>query len=57
VLLLSLRIWKQSPFLVAALTIPFLMIDVTFLAANLLKIFEGGWFQITLAAAISIILG
>src|SRR6202165_4463225 len=37
------RVWKWSPFAAAALIAPFLFLDLTFLAANLLKVFEGGW--------------
>jgi KUP system potassium uptake protein len=34
----------------------FLLLDVTFLAANLLKIVEGGWFPILVAAAVFIVM-
>ncbi|MGH6643927.1 MAG: KUP/HAK/KT family potassium transporter, partial [Bradyrhizobium sp.] len=37
------RVWKWSPIAAAALIAPFLFLDLTFLAANLLKVFEGGW--------------
>ena len=37
------RVWKWSPIAAAALIAPFLFLDITFLAANLLKVFEGGW--------------
>jgi KUP system potassium uptake protein len=35
--------WKWSPLAAAALIAPFLLIDLTFLGANLLKVLEGGY--------------
>jgi KUP system potassium uptake protein len=46
-------IWKVcrwSPWAAAALVAPFLLIDLTFLTANLLKVFEGGWVPLALGA-------
>src|SRR5229473_7590226 len=37
------RDWRWSPVAAAALIGPFLLIDLTFLGANLLKVVEGGW--------------
>ena len=34
----------------ALLIAPFLLIDLTFLGANLLKVFEGGWVPLALGA-------
>jgi KUP system potassium uptake protein len=42
------RIWKWNVLLTALLVVPFLLIDLTFLSANLLKIVEGGWFPLAL---------
>jgi KUP system potassium uptake protein len=50
------KIWKWSLFFAAALTAPFLVIDASFLAANLRKVVDGGWLPITLAAALSIVM-
>src|ERR1700752_2015110 len=36
------KVWKWSPIAAAALIAPFLFLDLTFLAANLLEVFEGG---------------
>jgi K+ transporter len=36
------KIWRWSPF-AAALIAPFLFLDLTFFAANLVKLFEDGW--------------
>jgi len=35
------RLWGWKPAAAAAMVLPFLMIDITFLGANLLKLFEG----------------
>ncbi len=47
------KVWNWSPFLAGALMAPFLVIDTTFLAANLLKLVEGGWVPLAFAAVIS----
>ncbi|MBK3664039.1 potassium transporter Kup [Bradyrhizobium diazoefficiens] len=44
------KVWKWSPFTAAALILPFLFLDLTFLAANLLKVFEGGWVPLALGS-------
>ncbi|CAN5148474.1 potassium transporter Kup [soil metagenome] len=46
------RVWKWSPFAAAALIVPFLLLDLTFFAANLLKVFEGGWVPLLIAGVI-----
>ena len=46
------RVWKWSLVAALALMIPFLVIDSTFLAANLLKIVHGGWFPLLLGGAL-----
>src|SRR4030081_2504576 len=45
------RVWRWSPFAAAALIAPFLLLDLTFLAANLLKVFEGGWVPLLLGGS------
>jgi KUP system potassium uptake protein len=50
------RVWKWSPFAAAALIAPFLFLDLTFLAANLLKVLEGGWVPLALGAAVMILM-
>jgi KUP system potassium uptake protein len=37
------KYWKWPLWAAAALIVPFLLIDSTFLTANLLKVFQGGW--------------
>lgn len=50
------KVWRWPPLLAAALIAPFLLIDLTFLAANLLKVFEGGWVPLTLGAVIMLVM-
>jgi KUP system potassium uptake protein len=50
------RVWKWSPFAAAALIAPFLFLDLTFLAANLLKVFEGGWVPLALGALLILLM-
>jgi KUP system potassium uptake protein len=50
------RVWKWSPLAAAALIAPFLFLDLTFLAANLLKVFEGGWVPLALGAVVMLLM-
>jgi KUP system potassium uptake protein len=50
------KVWKWSPFAAAALIAPFLFLDLTFLAANLLKVFEGGWVPLALGAVVMMLM-
>ncbi len=43
-----LREWKMNIFLVAFITIAFLIIDFAFWTANLIKIKDGGWYPLAL---------
>jgi len=48
--------WKWTLLAAAALIVPFLAIDLTFLAANLLKIVEGGWVPLAIGAFVMIVM-
>jgi KUP system potassium uptake protein len=50
------RVWKWSPFAAAALIAPFLLLDLTFLAANLLKVLEGGWVPLALGGVVMLLM-
>jgi KUP system potassium uptake protein len=50
------RVWNWSFAAALALIVPFLFIDVTFLAANLLKIVDGGWMPLALGLVIMAIM-
>ena len=46
------RVWHWPLWAAAALIAPFLFIDLTFLAANMLKIVEGGWMPLALGGVV-----
>jgi len=49
------KVWRWSP-LAAALMVPFILIDLTFLGANLLKVVEGGWVPLALGALLMVVM-
>jgi KUP system potassium uptake protein len=50
------RVWDWAPLAAAGLMLPFLLIDFTFLAANLLKVVEGGWVPLALGGAVMVVM-
>ena len=50
------KVWKWSPIAAAALMVPFLLIDLTFLGANLLKVVEGGWVPLALGGLVMVVM-
>ncbi len=50
------KVWRWSMIAAAALIAPFLCLDLTFLAANLLKVFEGGWVPLVLGAVVMLLM-
>jgi KUP system potassium uptake protein len=50
------RVWRWSVLAAAALIAPFLFIDLTFLTANLLKVFEGGWVPLVLGGMVMLLM-
>src|SRR5207248_2582850 len=50
------RVWKWSPLAAAALIGPFLLIDLIFLGANLLKVLEGGWVPLALGGMVMVVM-
>jgi len=46
------KVWRWKMVAAAALIVPFLFIDLTFLAANMLKIVEGGWMPLALGGVV-----
>ena len=50
------KVWNWPLAAALALMLPFLFIDLTFLAANMLKILEGGWMPLALGAVVMILM-
>jgi KUP system potassium uptake protein len=50
------KVWRWSPVVAALVILPFLLIDLTFLAANMLKVVEGGWVPLALGAGIVVVM-
>src|SRR4029079_13633313 len=50
------RGWRWPLWAAVALIAPFLLIDMTFLGANLLKVFEGGWMPLALGALVMVVM-
>jgi KUP system potassium uptake protein len=50
--LISRRLWPKGQWVIAPACALFLVTDVAFFAANSLKVAEGGWFPLAVAAAI-----
>ncbi|MGO4714428.1 potassium transporter Kup [Bradyrhizobium sp. 2TAF24] len=50
------KVWRWSAVAAAALIAPFLLLDLTFLGANLLKVFEGGWVPLALGGLVMLLM-
>ncbi len=50
------KVWRWSAIAAAALIAPFLFLDLTFLAANLLKVWEGGWVPLLLGGIVMLLM-
>jgi KUP system potassium uptake protein len=50
------KVWKWSLVGAVALIVPFLLIDLTFLSANMLKVVEGGWVPLALGAVVMVVM-
>ncbi|MBR1221430.1 potassium transporter Kup [Bradyrhizobium sp. U87765 SZCCT0131] len=50
------KVWRWSAVAAAALIAPFLLLDLTFLGANLLKVFEGGWVPLALGGVVMLLM-
>ncbi|CAJ0894568.1 Low affinity potassium transport system protein kup [Ralstonia sp. LMG 32965] len=49
-------VWRWHPALVTLVSLCFLVVDMAFFSANLLKIRDGGWFPLTLGGAVFFLL-
>lgn len=55
-LIVMRNLWKWSLPAVLAAAVPFLIIDITFLSANSLKILDGGWVSILIAGTVLLLM-
>jgi KUP system potassium uptake protein len=50
------KVWRWSALATTFLIGPFLVIDLTFLSANMLKVVEGGWMPLALGSAVMLVM-
>ena len=50
------RMWRWSPLAATALMGPFLIVDLTFLSANMLKVVEGGWVPLAIGGLVMLVM-
>jgi KUP system potassium uptake protein len=50
------RLWRWSFLAAAALIVPFFLIDLTFLSANMLKVVQGGWVPLALGGVVMLVM-
>jgi KUP system potassium uptake protein len=50
------KVWRWAPLATFALMIPFVLIDLAFFAANLLKVPQGGWVPLLIGGALVLIM-
>jgi KUP system potassium uptake protein len=50
------KLWNWRLLSAAALMLPFVVVDTTFFAANLLKLLEGAWVPLTFGAAMAVVI-
>jgi KUP system potassium uptake protein len=50
------KYWNWPIWWAAALMLPFLLIDLTFLGANLLKVFSGGWVPLLIGGMVMVVM-
>jgi KUP system potassium uptake protein len=50
------KVWQWKPLAAAALMVPFVVVDATFLSANLLKVVEGGWVPLAFGIVMMVVM-
>src|SRR2546430_2447078 len=50
------KLWNWKAATAAALIVPFVVVDSTFFAANLLKLFEGAWVPLLFGAVVAVMI-
>jgi KUP system potassium uptake protein len=50
------KVWRWSAIATAVILVPLVGLDLTFLAANLLKVLEGGWMPLALGSVVMLLM-
>jgi KUP system potassium uptake protein len=50
------KVWQWTPLAAAALMLPFIVVDATFLSANLMKVVEGGWVPLAFGTVMMVLM-
>jgi KUP system potassium uptake protein len=50
------KVWQWSPLAAAAVMVPFMLVDAAFLAANLMKVVDGGWVPLAIGAVMMVVM-
>ncbi|MBC8129567.1 MAG: potassium transporter Kup [Rhizobiaceae bacterium] len=50
------KCWKWPPILAGAVVAPFILLELVFLSSNMLKVFDGGYAPLALAAILSLVM-
>lgn len=50
------RLWHWNPYTALGITLLFLVLDVSFFGANLIKVEQGGWFPLLVAASVFVVM-
>jgi KUP system potassium uptake protein len=50
------KVWQWSPLAAGALMAPFILVDTTFLTANMLKVAEGGWVPLAFGIVMMVVM-
>jgi KUP system potassium uptake protein len=50
------KVWQWKPLAAAALMVPFVVVDATFLSANMMKVVEGGWVPLAFGIVMMVVM-
>jgi KUP system potassium uptake protein len=50
------KVWHWEPLAAAALMVPFVVVDATFLSANMMKVVEGGWVPLAFGIVMMVVM-
>ena len=50
------KLWRWNPYWTALLLVPFVVVDVIFFGANMLRVVEGGWVPLMVASLVGVVM-